>query len=159
MKPLFSPVIYPVATDNGMHDFCTGHFLQWQRAKTRPARREIEDRRPSSVGTRSIGIRPSATPEWGHGQGKSSAKWPWEIFTRSPDRVGSARVRLNWQAKLMPVTESRFDEAAKASLVNPENDGEHGQGAAVLQTNGDALIDIVVKSLIVTGAACNRISP
>ena len=34
--------------------------------------------------------------------------------------MGTARVRLNWQAKLMPVTRSRFSEAAGSNIKNSD---------------------------------------
>ena len=44
-------------------------------------------------------------PEWGNELTKSSAKWPWDMFTSDGVWLGNAKVKLNWQAKLMPVTQ------------------------------------------------------
>jgi hypothetical protein len=50
----------------------------------------------------------TSTPEWGNKLAVASAKWPWEIFTPSDNLSSSSKVRLNWQAKLMPVTKTRL---------------------------------------------------
>ena len=59
----------------------------------------------------------TTVPEWGNELTKSSAKWPWELFTSSDAWVGNAKAKLNWQAKLMPVRQSRLKPAAAAALV------------------------------------------
>jgi hypothetical protein len=59
-----------------------------------------------------------ATPEWGNTPVTSAAKWPWDLFDKDVTFNASSHVKLNWQAKLMPVTSGRFNEAAKGSLLN-----------------------------------------
>ncbi|GAB5402142.1 MAG: hypothetical protein Aurels2KO_03730 [Aureliella sp.] len=49
-------------------------------------------------------------PEWGAPASRTSVKWPWELFSYSNSEP---LVKLNWQAKLMPVTRSRLEELAE----------------------------------------------
>lgn len=119
LTPQFSPVIYPLATDNGITTFAQAIYYNSNEQK--PLAIGAKSKTQAKVGWDTLNWDPtSATPEWGAEPFKSSAKWPWEIFDSNTTFVGTARVRLNWQAKLMPVTESRFNQAAKASLVNPK---------------------------------------
>jgi Putative Flp pilus-assembly TadE/G-like len=119
LKPLFSPVIYPLATDDGITTFAQAIYYNSNEQKPEPI--GSKSKTQAKLGWDTLNWDPkTATPEWGAEPFKSSAKWPWEIFDSSTTFVGTAHVRLNWQAKLMPVTESRFDQAAKASLVNPK---------------------------------------
>jgi hypothetical protein len=119
LKPLFSPVIYPLATDNGITTFAQAIYYNSNEQKPEPI--GSKSKAQAKLGWDTLNWDPkSAAPEWGAEPFQSSAKWPWEIFDSSTTFLGAARVRLNWQAKLMPVTESRFDQAAKASLVNPK---------------------------------------
>ena len=64
-------------------------------------------------------------PEWGNELTKSGAKWPWDLFTSSSDWQGNAKVKLNWQAKLMPVTKSRLTPAAAAAAAESLEMGEN----------------------------------
>ena len=117
--PLFSPVIYPAANDDGLTTFAQAVYYNGNGQK--PAPTGAKSKAQAKIGWDTLNWDPSsATPEWGAEPFQSSAKWPWEIFDSNTTFVGTARVRLNWQAKLMPVTETRFDQAAKASLVNPK---------------------------------------
>jgi hypothetical protein len=119
LTPQFSPVIYPLATDNGITTFAQAIYYNSNEQK--PLAIGAKSKTQAKVGWDTLNWdSTSATPEWGAEPFKSSAKWPWEIFDSSTTFVGTTRVRLNWQAKLMPVTESRFNQAAKASLVNPK---------------------------------------
>ena len=119
LKPLFSPVVYPLATDDGMTTFAQAVFYNGNEQKPQPV--NSKSKTQAKLGWDTLNWDPgTATPEWGAEPFKSPAKWPWELFTSDVSFVGTAKVRLNWQAKLMPVTETRFDQAAKASLVNPK---------------------------------------
>jgi hypothetical protein len=115
LEPLFSPVIFPKASDNGMTTFAQAIYYNGN------------DQQPVPIGTRNsqqaklgwdtLNWDPSAaTPEWGSEPSRSSAKWPWEIFEGARE-VGTARVKLNWQAKLMPVTKARLRAAAADQLL------------------------------------------
>ena len=52
----------------------------------------------------------------------SKAKWPWDVFKSDAELGAHARVKLNWQGKLMPVTQRRFMKAFPAAL--PEGETE-----------------------------------
>jgi hypothetical protein len=82
IEPLFSPVIYPQAAQNGGTTTFAQAIFNWD---------------PS------INV-----PEWGAKVATSAAKWPWEIFTSDKALSSSSKVHLNWQAKLMPVTKTRL---------------------------------------------------
>jgi len=119
MKPLFSPIIYPLATENGITTFAQAVYYNGNEQKPDPMGSKLKAQ--AKVGWDTLNWNPaSTTPEWGAEPFESSAKWPWDLFKSETTFVGTAQVRLNWQAKLMPVTESRFGEAATASLVNPK---------------------------------------
>jgi hypothetical protein len=52
------------------------------------------------------------------GESKTGAIWPWDLFTGSGAVKGDkARVKLNWQAKLIPLTKTRVDEARKETRL------------------------------------------
>lgn len=119
LTALFSPVIYPLATDDGITTFAQAIYYNSNEQKPEPV--NSKSKTQAKVGWDTLNWDPAAnTPEWGAPPFKSSAKWPWEIFDSDTTFLGTARARLNWQAKLMPVTESRFTQATKASLVNPK---------------------------------------
>ena len=103
-EPLFSKVVYPAASDTGLTAFSQAVFYN------------ANDQRPTSssstqpkVGWDTLNWDPeSNVPEWGAPPKTLNAKWPWEIFTSDEQGV---KVKLNWQAKLMPVTQSRLQES------------------------------------------------
>ncbi|HVT27718.1 MAG TPA: hypothetical protein VHE81_06845, partial [Lacipirellulaceae bacterium] len=110
IKPLFSPVIYPSGSKHGATTFAQAIFYN------------ANEQQPNAVGTKSktqaklgwdtLNWDPSTNvPEWGTKLASSSAKWPWEIFSSSKTLSSSAKVKLNWQAKLMPVTKTRLKGA------------------------------------------------
>ena len=91
------------------HDLRPGDFLQRQRADSRPTRGRSRKRSPSSAGTRSTGARRRPCPNGARPATVSdNAKWPWDIFDADEELAKNAAVKLNWQAKLMPVTSSRL---------------------------------------------------
>ena len=125
MKPLFSPIIYPLATEDGITTFAQAIYYNGNEQKPEPVvsttNSTTNSKAQAKIGWDTLNWNPaSTTPEWGAEPFESSAKWPWDLFKSETTFVGTAQVRLNWQAKLMPVTESRFGEAATASLVNPK---------------------------------------
>lgn len=119
IEPLFSPVIYPVASKDGCTTFAQAIFYNGNQQSPAPigGKQTLQ----AKLGWDTLNWDPAtATPEWGAEPHKSGAKWPWELFDSSTSFVGTAKVKLNWQAKLMPVTVTRFEQAARASLVNPK---------------------------------------
>lgn len=47
---------------------------------------------------------------WGANAEIGSARWPWELLRELP---AAPKVKLNWQAKLVPVTERRMQQASE----------------------------------------------
>jgi hypothetical protein len=119
LEPLFSPVIYPVASDSGITTFAQAIYYNSNAQEPAPEGKKLKTQ--AKVGWDTLNWDPnSTTPEWGAKASVASdsdVKWPWDIFTSNPNEVGTARVSLNWQAKLMPVTQSRLIPAAAASAV------------------------------------------
>jgi hypothetical protein len=65
-----------------------------------------------NVGWDTLNWEPSVTaPEHGSEPTKARADWPWELFTGASGGSENARVKLNWQAKLIPVTQRRIEAA------------------------------------------------
>jgi hypothetical protein len=72
---------------------------------------------------------PVNAPEWGTDPRPGSKAGLWKIVTGDVPANRGARVKLNWQAKLMPITESRLLKAvADADL--PE---EISKSAAIIE--------------------------
>ncbi|MCC9608586.1 pilus assembly protein TadG-related protein [Blastopirellula sp. JC732] len=61
---------------------------------------------------------PVRAPEQGSGNARTGAVWPWEFFSGNAINSNEARVQLNWQAKLVPVTETRIGDARKEKSVD-----------------------------------------
>ena len=61
------------------------------------------------------------TPSWGSEPSTGEAKWPWEIFSEAR-QTDSIKVKLNWQAKLMPTTHSRLKQATLEYAGSDMND-------------------------------------
>jgi hypothetical protein len=130
IDPFFSPVIYPVASRHGMTTFAQAIYYNSNPQQAAPV--AISKVQPI-VAWDTLNWHPDAKPpEWGAKASVApSSKWPWEIFTSEDAFVGQAKAKLNWQAKLMPVTKRRFEEAAKASVVALEPDMTKNLGFAI----------------------------
>lgn len=112
-EPLFSPVIYPKASEHGTTTFAQAIFYN---ANDQQPRAPGATSTQPVVGWDTLNWDPDEdTPEWGAEPSETSPMWPWEIF-KGARELGSAKVKLNWQAKLMPVTEGRL-QAATAEFV------------------------------------------
>ncbi len=120
-EPHYSQVIYPKSNRLGITGFAQAIFYNANPQKAAQGFGEHQ----AEVGWDTLNWDPETrTPEWGGQPSKSGEKWPWEIFAGAP-ALGSAKVKLNWQAKLMPITKTRFREAAHARdamqiLTKPE---------------------------------------
>ena len=129
IEPLFSPVIYPGATKHGMTTFAQAIFYNANEQK--PAKIDAKEKTQAKLGWDTLNWDPaSSPPEWGAKESNSAAKWPWEIFTADV-KTSTARVKLNWQAKLMPVTQTRLVEAAASQIANPGMAFNLGKAAAL----------------------------
>jgi Putative Flp pilus-assembly TadE/G-like len=121
IKPFFSPIIFPVASRNGMTTFAQA--IYYNSNPEQPAPKEKSLIQPK-VGWDTLNWAPdSSPPEWGApATVAADEKWPWDLFTEESAFVGQSHAKLNWQAMLMPVTKSRFEQAipASATAVEPE---------------------------------------
>jgi hypothetical protein len=113
IKPLFSPVIYPYGGKHGATTFAQAVFYNGNEQK--PAAIGAKDRTQAKLGWDTLNWDPAASaPEWGNRFARGTANlWPWELLTskQAISSTSSAKVRLNWQAKLMPVTKTRLKGA------------------------------------------------
>jgi hypothetical protein len=107
IDPFFSPIIYPVASRFGMSTFAQA--IYYNSNEQMPAATGKASTTQAKLGWDTLNWDPTTTvPEWGTELTKSPAKWPWDLFESSDVWRGNAKVKLNWQAKLMPVTQSRL---------------------------------------------------
>jgi hypothetical protein len=116
ITPFFSKVLFPVANKHGMTTFAQA--LYYNSNEQKPAPLGKPGKTQAILGWDTLNWDPATTvPEWGTELTKSGAKWPWDLFTSSTDWQGNAKVKLNWQAKLMPVTHSRLLPATAAAAI------------------------------------------
>lgn len=121
IEPFFSPIIFPVASRSGMTTFAQSIYYNSNPQEPAPKEKSLVQ---PKVGWDTLNWAPdSSPPEWGApATVAKDQKWPWELFTDESAFVGKSRAKLNWQAMLMPVTKSRFDQAvlASATALEPE---------------------------------------
>lgn len=120
-QPLFSERLYPAPSDTGMTAYAQAIFYNANRQQPSSGRGQ----RQAKLGWDTLNWDPSiSVPEWGAPPLKSAWKWPWEAFDGSTNqRV--ARVKLNWQAKLMPVRTTRLKDAAVTLNGDARKNVEH----------------------------------
>jgi hypothetical protein len=125
LEPLFSPVIYPLAAKHGITTFAQAIFYNGNEQK--PADYGAKSQTQAKLGWDTLNWSPSATvPEWGAPPAVSdTAKWPWDIFDSDKELAKNAAVRLNWQAKLMPVTKSRLAKAVAPATIKSTDMGQN----------------------------------
>jgi hypothetical protein len=131
IEPFFSPVIFPVASKNGMTTFAQAIYYNGnEQQQTAPAK---GSKVQPKVAWDTLNWAPSASPpEWGaKATIADEVKWPWEIFTASEHFKGKSDVRLNWQAKLMPVTSRRFTQTAPAVAKTLDTELIENVGTAI----------------------------
>lgn len=108
IEPLFSPVIYPNGSKRGTTTFAQAVFYNANEQKPGTTRQPVLPTQ-LKIGWDTLNWDSSSnTPEWGNKLAIADPKWPWEIFTPNDNPLSSAKVKLNWQAKLMPVTKTRL---------------------------------------------------
>jgi hypothetical protein len=126
IEPHFSPVIFPIASKrDGITTFAQAIF--YNSNKQEPGRRGVSFSHQAKLGWDTLNWDPNSNvSEWGAPANEvanaSKAKWPWDVFKSDAELGAHARVKLNWQAKLMPVTSRRFTQAFPAAL--PEGETE-----------------------------------
>ncbi len=112
-ESLFSPVIYPAPHQRGITTYAQAILYNANPQSSAPVGPSQADQHKTGWDT--LNWSPEfVTPQWGSGPTMGESKWPWEVFSEAR-RIDSIRVKLNWQAKLMPATRSRLSEAAKDS--------------------------------------------
>ncbi len=105
---LFAKVIHPVPHDHGLTSVSQAILYNANPQRGQTGR---NDRQPV-VGWDTLNWEHSsqAVVEWGAQAARQPARWPWELF----DALDSApSVKLNWQAKLSPLTKTRLQQAAQ----------------------------------------------
>lgn len=123
LEPLFSPVLYKVPSEDGITTFAQAIFYNGN--KQSPAAADAKLKVQADLGWDTLNWTPGASvPEWGAEPTKTEDdKWPWTVFKGEKDKFAPASATLNWQAKLMPVTQSRFIEASAASSLSSKISG------------------------------------
>ena len=97
-------VLYPSPTDTGLTTYAQAIFYNANRQQPGTGRGQLQAR----VGWDTLNWDPAIdVPEWGAKPYVFGLKAPWNAFDGSANRA-VARVKLNWQAKLMPIRTSRF---------------------------------------------------
>jgi hypothetical protein len=124
IEPHFSPVIYPVATKSGMTTFAQAIYYNGN--EQTPNEKDKKATTQAKVGWDTLNWDHSKPiPEWGTALTTSPANYPWDLFESSEVWKGNAGVKLNWQAKLMPVTKRRLTPAVLAAGAKSFDMGEN----------------------------------
>ncbi len=113
----FGPGIFKNPNQRGMTCFAQALVYNANSRKLDPKRSSIQ----INTGWDLLNWNPPVrAPEWWHDKPSKSRRsfsrgpWPWEwrfpykVFTGQYDSVPSARVKLNWQCKLVPITERQL---------------------------------------------------
>ncbi len=109
-QSLFSQSVYPAASEKGLTAYAQAILYNANPQRVGSGSRLQQPQ----LGWDTLNWDPdSGIPEWGAPPAAGNAAWPWEVFDVSGNR-GNTRVRLNWQAKLVPVTTSRVTAAGEA---------------------------------------------
>ncbi len=120
-EPLFSTVLYPAPATTGMTAYAQAIFYNANRQQPGSGR----ERAQANIGWDTLNWDPSIrVPEWGAPAHQSAPRWPWEAFDGAANQA-VAKVKLNWQAKLMPVRTKRLQEAAVTVSGNARKNVEH----------------------------------
>jgi hypothetical protein len=106
-QPLFSEVLYPAASQTGITSYAQAIFYNANKQIPGSGRGRFQ----AKIGWDTLNWDPAVNvPEWGAPAHEAGAKWPWDTFDGDAKRAVAA-VKLNWQAKLMPVRSSRLKES------------------------------------------------
>jgi carbonic anhydrase len=120
-QPLFSEALYPAPSGTGLTAYAQAIFYNGNRQRPGSGR----SRTQAKIGWDTLNWDPSINvPEWGALSHRSTADWPWNAFNGQTNQA-VAKVKLNWQAKLMPVQTSRLEEAAVTVTGNARKNLEH----------------------------------
>lgn len=117
-EPLFSTVVYPSASDKGITAYAQAIFYNGNQQQT-PVGGDYQ----TKIGWDTLNWDPqSQVPEWGGPASESGVEWPWQVFTSKEREL---KVKLNWQPKLMPVTESRLEDSGTDLSGDMADNVEH----------------------------------
>jgi hypothetical protein len=132
LQPKFSPVIYPTASRFGVTTFAQAVYYNANEQKP-PEPNAKKSMIQPKVAWDTLNWAPTASPpEWGATPPRVAPEsiWPWEVFTPDAKLLGNAAARLNWQAKLMPVTKSRLKQSILAGTAYGEPEMSASVGIA-----------------------------
>jgi hypothetical protein len=116
-QTIFSPKLYSRKPTDSVTTFSQAIF--YNANKQSPAPIGAKDTRQAVLGWDTLNWNPATpAPEWGAKARDDGEGWPWEIFEKGSGLKPTAETRLNWQAKLMPVTETRFEKALDGGFEN-----------------------------------------
>jgi hypothetical protein len=120
-QPLFSEILYPSSSQTGMTAYAQAIFYNANPQKRGSGRNASQEK----IGWDTLNWDPAIqAPEWGAPAHETAPKWPWEAFDGSGQQA-VAKVKLNWQAKLMPVQTSRIRDAAVTLRGDARKNIEH----------------------------------
>ena len=120
-RPLFSKILYPSPAQTGMTGYAQAIFYNANEQSPGSGRAPSQDK----IGWDTLNWDPDVRiAEWGSPAHESAPKWPWEAFDGSTQSE-VAKVKLNWQAKLMPAQTSRLKETAVTLSGNARKNLEH----------------------------------
>lgn len=120
-EPLFSEILYPSPSQTGMTAYAQAIFYNGNQQRPNSGRGQSQ----AKLGWDTLNWDPAVNvPEWGAPAHQSSPKWPWEAFDGA-DQAAVAKIKLNWQAKLMPVRTSRLKQSTEALDGDARKNVEH----------------------------------
>ncbi len=120
-EPLFSETLYPSTSKTGMTAYAQAIFYNANTQQPGSGRSRFQQK----IGWDTLNWDPSIdVPEWGAPAHQSAPKWPWEAFDGTT-QAAVAKVKLNWQAKLMPVQTKRLEDAAVTLEGDMRKNVEH----------------------------------
>ena len=120
-EPMFSKALYPAASDSGITACAQAIFYNANQQKPGSGRGRTQEK----IGWDTLNWDPDVNvPEWGAPAHQSQPKWPWEAFDGTAQQE-VAKVKLNWQAKLMPVRTSRLKEVVVTIEGDARKNLEH----------------------------------
>lgn len=123
LEPLFSPTVFALPHDRGLTTYAQAILYNANpQSPTVATGAGGPSNTQAKIGWDTLNWDPSfPTPSWGSEPSMGEAKWPWEIFSEAR-QTDSIQVKLNWQAKLMPTTRSRLQEATIEYVASDMND-------------------------------------
>ena len=131
-EPSFNSNVFPAGTETGVTAFAQAILYNANPQEPAPPSNSAQSQPPIGWDTLNWDAA-AATPEWGSEPNESEKSiWPWELFDAMGEEPSIA-VKLNWQAKLVPVTESKMNKVFNDMLR---------QGVGQLLSNKEQAEDI-----------------